>query len=334
MAPSEETSSASCSQQPEQDDEGAELQQDSHKIQQGVPTNFEGNISRSQSPSCIGTINPVLDGSRNVATNSTENVGPFVEGQNSNADVCVKNINPHVNSRKGGSDNSESVVDRPETDEHILDSSQSVESTDQVVDGPNAAVTVNVCPDGYGSESGVNVNKRHNDEIHDGPKTVATNYVENVEKIVISSKSVSASNLDNANRGVECSAIVSSVVLEVKDKVVDNPKCIAFSSMEDTDEIMDRIEDKDGSVDNTTCVENIACAVSVSKQETGVKSVNDVSHVTDAAEVDGIEIAKEGKDVGIFSFRTFLFCLKCMYACTCVCSLKLLFDSTLSWQWL
>jgi hypothetical protein len=298
MAPSEETTSSTCSQQPEQDEEGAGLQQDSHKIQQGVSTNFEETVSRSESPSCIGTIN----GPRNVATNGTENMGPFVEGQNSNADVCVKNINPHVNSRKSGSDNSESIVDRPETDEHILDSSQSVESTDQVVDGPNicAAVTVNVCPDEYGSESGVNINKRHNDEIHDGPKTVATNYIENIEKVVISSKSVSASNLDNANQGVECSAIVSSVVLEAKDKVVDNLMCIAFSSMEGTDEIMDRIEDKDGSADNTTCVENIACAVSVSKQEIGVKSANDDSHVT-AAEVDGIEIAKQGKDVGIIS---------------------------------
>lgn len=304
MAPSEETTSATCSQQPEQDVAGAKLQQDSPKIQQGASTNFEENIGHSGSPSCIGTIDPVLDGPKNVATNGTKNMDPLVESQNSNANVCVKNINPRVNSPKSGSDNSignrDSVVDK--NVDHILDRSQSVENTDQVVDGRNirAAVTENVCPDGNGSESVVNTSKRHNDEIVDGPRKVATNYVENDDKVVISSKSVTATNLDNVTQGVECSTSVSSVVNEKKSKVVDNPKCIAFASTEDIDEIMDRLKDKDSSADNTTCVENITCAVSVSKQEIGVKSANDDSHVTVAAKVDDVEIAKKGKDVGIF----------------------------------
>jgi hypothetical protein len=315
MAPSEETTSASCSQQPEQDEAGAKLQQNSRKIQQDALTNFEENTSRSESPSCIGTIDPILHGPRNVATNGTENMGPLVESQNSNANICAKNSNPQVNSPDNITENNDSIVDRHETVEHTLDSSQSAETTDQVVDGPN--ICTPVCPDGYGSDSVVNINERRNDKIHDGPKTIATNYVENVEKVVISSKSVSATNVDNVNQGVEGSAIVSSVVLEVKDKVVDNPKCIAFASKEDTDEIMDRIKDNDGSANNTTCVENIACAVSVSTQEIGVKSVNDDSHVTDAAKVDGIEVAEEGKDVGIFS--SYFSVLSKTYVCLYVC---------------
>jgi hypothetical protein len=140
MAPSEETTSATCSQQQEQHVASA-------KLQQGAPTNFEENISHNGSPSCIGTIDPVLDGPKNVATNCTENMDSLVESQNSNATVCVKNINPHVNSPKSGSnnstENSDSVMDRHKNVDHILDSSQSVENTDQVVDGPNicAAVT-------------------------------------------------------------------------------------------------------------------------------------------------------------------------------------------------
>lgn len=325
MAPSEETTSATCSQQPEQDVARAKLQQDSPKIQQGVSTNFEENIGHSGSPSCVGTIDPVLDGPKNVATNGTENIDPLVESQNSNASVCVKNVNPRVNSPKSGSNNSignsDSVADK--NVDHILDSSQSVENTDQTVDGPGicAAVTENVCPDGNGSESVVNTNKRHNDEIHDGPTKVATNYAENDDKVVISAKCVTATNLDNVEQGAECSTSVSSVVNEKKSKVVDNPKCIAVASTEDNDEIMDRLKDKD-SGDNTTCVENIACAVSVSKQEIGAKSANDGNHVTVAAKVDDIEIVKKGKDVGIFSL--YFSVLFKIFVCLCVCGVCVL----------
>jgi hypothetical protein len=301
---------------------GAKLQQDSPKIQQGAPTNFEENITHSGSPSCRGTVDPFLDGPKDVATKGTENMDSLVESQNSNANVCVKNINPHVNSPKKGSnnsiENSDLIVDSHKNVDHILDSSQSVENTDQVVDGPNvcAAVTENVCPDGNGSESVVNTSKRHNDQILDGPKKIATNYVKNVDRVVISSKSVTAANLDNVNKG-ECSTSVSSVVHEKKNKVVDNPKCIAFSSKEDIDEIIYRLKDKDTIADSTTCVENTACAVSVSKQEIGVKSVNDSSHVTVAAKVDDIEIAKKGKDTVLFSLYFPVLSKICV--CLCVC---------------
>jgi hypothetical protein len=168
----------------------------------------------------------------------------------------------------------------------------------------------------------VNTSERHDDQILDGPKKVATNHVENVDKVVISSESVTATNLDNVNQGAECITSVSSVVLEKKDKVVGNPKCIAFASVENLDEIMDRPKDKESSADNTACVENIARAVSVSKQQVGIMSVNDDSHVTVAVRADDIEIAKEGKDVGIISLY-FLSCLRYLYASVCVCGLKL-----------
>jgi hypothetical protein len=312
MAPTEETTSATCS-QPVQDETGAKLQQDSPKVQQGVPSNFEENITHSKSPSCKGTVDPVLDVPRNVTTNGTENINSLVESQNSNTYVDVENISPHGNSVKIVSDNStennNSVVDRHETiDRHILDSSQSVDTTDQVVDSPDicTAVSESVCPDGSGSESVVNIKKRHNQQILSGSKKVATNYAENVEKVMIISECATDTNLDNVNLGVECSASDSSVVLEDRDKVVDNSKCIAFATMED-DEIMDKPKDRGGSADNTTSVESIACAVSVSEQEIGVKNVNEDSHVTVAATIDDIDIAKKGKDVGIFYFL--IFCL-------------------------
>jgi hypothetical protein len=311
MAPSEETNSATCSQQQhqqqEQDVAGAELHQDSPKFQQGAPTNCEENINCSASPDHVGDTDPFVDSPKSVTNNCTENMDSLAENLNSDANVCVENINLHMNSPESGSSNSVGnthvITDGPNNvdssckeiiDNTVEDSSQTVRNIDHVVDRPRVSDTVtgSVGQCGDSPKSVVNFSVRNNDKILDGPKKVATNCAQNVEQVVTSSKSDTAAHLENANEGVECPV---SVLKE--DEVVDSPKYVASLSVDNSAKVMDRPENKDVGASAAACIVNIACAVNASEQHISNLSADCDSRVTLAAEVDDIETAKEGKDV-------------------------------------
>ena len=352
MAPSEETATATCSQQQKQDVAGAKLQQDSPKIQQDAPAKLEedmnsntspcctgqvidglrnasdhgDNVNRSTSPSCVDS---VTDGVKSVTTDCAENAYSVAESQNSTS-ACVK---PHVNAPKSGLNscvgNTDSVVSRhkivdttcKEDIDHILGSSHSVANTDQVVDDPDNSVTTttgNVCRAGHSPMSVVVAGKINDDQILDGPKEVAAGSVENPGQIVTSVKRVAATCVDSViNKGV-VNANVDRVVSAAEDSVVGNPEYIACASTENTADVTDRPEDKAGGTNAISRVENIACVASVTKQQVTNMITDDASHASVASKVVDMETAKEGKDADVFAFclpRLFK-----MYVHVCVCA--------------
>lgn len=326
MAPSEETATATCSQQQKQDVAGAKLQQDSPKIQQDAPAKLEedmnsntspcctgqitdglrnasdhgDNVNRSTSPSCVDS---VTDGVKSVTTDCAENADSVAESQNSTS-ACVK---PHVNGSKSGFNscvgNTDSVVDRhkivdttcKEDIDHILGSSQSVAYTDQVVDDPDNSVTItgSVCRAGH-SPMSVVAGKINGDQILDGPKEVAAGSVENSGPVVTSAKSVGATCADSVvNKGV-VNLSVDRVVSATEDSVVDNPDYIACASTENTADVTDRPENKAGGTNAISRVENIACVASVTKQQVTNMITDNASHASVASKVVDVETANEG----------------------------------------
>jgi hypothetical protein len=325
MAPSEETTSATCSQQQEQDVAGAKLQQDNPKIQEHAPTTREENINLNVSSSCVGNVDTDADSLKSVATNCADNIVSLAQRPNGDAIVCVENINPHVNGLKSLSNNcmgnTESVVDISknvrttckEDINHILDNSESVGNAGQVVDSPNISVVIaeNVGQGEDSPRSVINSSIKNNDQILDGPKKVATNCVENIDQVVTDSKSVTTTNLDNVNQVVECPASVNSVVIGMEEKVVDSPKCVASASADNTAEVGDSPKNEDVGASTITCVENIACEVSVSKERVANMSTDNASPVVPATRVGCIETGNKGKDV-FFLYSPVLFEI-CVY---------------------
>jgi len=333
MAPSEETATATCSQQQKQDVAGAKLQQDSPKIQQDTPTKIEedmnsntnpcytgqvidglrnasdhgDNVNPSTSPSCVDS---VTDGVKSVTTDCAENADSVAESQNSTS-ACVK---PLVNAPKIGVNrcvgNTDSVVGRhkivdktcKEDIDHILGSSHSVANTDQVVDDPDNSVTTtgNVCRAGHSPMSVAG--KINVDQILDGPKEVAAGSVENPAQIVTSAKSVAATCVDSViNKGV-VNPSVDRVVAATEVSVVHNPEYIACASTENTADVTDRPENKAGGTNAISRVENIACVASVTKQQVTNMITDDASHASVASKVVDMENANEGKDADVFAF--------------------------------
>ena len=335
MAPSEETATATCSQQQKQDVAGAKLQQDSPKIQQDTPAKIEedmnsntnpcytgqvidglrnasdhgDNVNPSTSPSCVDS---VTDGVKSVTTDCAENADSVAESQNSTS-ACVK---PLVNAPKIGVNscvgNTDSVVGRhkivdktcKEDIDHILGSSHSVANTDQVVDDPDNSVTTtgNVCRAGHSPISVVVAGKINVDQILDGPKEVAAGSVENPAQIVTSAKSVAATCVDSViNKGV-VNPSVDRVVAATEVSVVHNPEYIACASTENTADVTDRPENKAGGTNAISRVENIACVASVTKQQVTNMITDDASHASVASKVVDMENANEGKDADVFAF--------------------------------
>ena len=353
MAPSEETATATCSQQQKQDVAGAKLQQDSPKIQQDAPANLEedmnsntspcctgqvidglrnasdhgDNVNRSTSPSCVDS---VTDGVKSVTTDCAENADSVAESRNSTS-ACVK---PHVNGPKSGFnscvENTDSVVDRhkivdttcKEDIDHVLGSSHSVANTDQVVDDPDNSVTTtgNVCRAGHSPLSVVVAGKINDDQILDGPKEAAAGSVENPGQVVTSAKNVSATCVDSViNKGV-VNPSVDRVVSATEDSVVDNPEYITCASTENTADVTGRPENKAGLTNAISRVENIACVASVTKQQVTNMITDDASHASVASKVVDMETANEGKDADVFCILLASFIQdKRSYACVCVC---------------
>lgn len=259
MAPSEETTTTTCSQQQEQGVVDAKLREDTPKIKDCAPSNHE------------------------------ENIVSVVQRPNGDGTVCVENINPHVNSMKNLSI-SESVVGRStiskEDIDHIRDDSECV------VDIPNISgvVTENV---GQGEDSVVvnSVNKR--DQILDGPKKFDINRVENVDQVVTNSISVTAADLDDVNRVLECPSSVVGVLTE--------EEVVACGCVDDTPEVMDS-QENDVSARIVTCVESMASASSVSNEWVANVSADNVHHVTSGCRVG----CNEGKDF-LFLYLAFSF---------------------------
>jgi hypothetical protein len=314
MAPSEETTGSTCSQQQqeqeqEQDVVGAKLQQDSPKIRERAATTCDENINLSISVNSVGN-DTDTDSLKGVPTNCAENTVSSVQHSNGHAVVCVENINLHVNSLKSLCNNcirsTEPVVDSSknvhitckEDMDHVLGSSESAGNAGQVVGSPNisAVITENV---GQGEDSTrkvINTSIKNNDQILDGPKKVSTNCVENIDQVVMNSRSVTSTNLDSINQ-VECPTSVASVVAGKEVKVVDSPKCVASSTAYNTPEVMDNPKNKDASASTVTHVENIARAVSVSNEQVAKMSTNDASPVISATRVGCSETGNRGKDV-------------------------------------
>jgi hypothetical protein len=356
MAPSEETATATCSQQQKQDVAGAKLQQDSPKIQQDAPAKLEEDMNRSTNPSCIGQVidglinssdhgdsvnrstspscvDSVTNGVKSVTTDRAENADSVAESQNTSS-ASVKNYKPHVNGPKNGCNscvvNTDSVVDRlkivdttsKEDTDHILNSSQSVTNTDQVVDDPDNSVTTtgNVCHAGDSPKSVVVASKINDDQILDGPKKVAAGGVENTGQVVTSAKSVAATCVDSGiNKGV-VNPSVDRVVCATEDSVVDNPEYIACASIENTAEVTDGPANKAGGTNAISRVENIACVASVTKQQVTNMITDDASHASVACKVVDMETANEGKDADVFAIcLPFLFEIYVhVHMCVCV----------------
>jgi hypothetical protein len=363
MAPSEETATATCSQQQKQDVAGAKLQQDSPKIQQDTPAKREEDVNRSTSPSCIdqvidglknasdrgdsmnhsaspSSVDSVTDGHKNVTTDRAENADSLVESQNS-TNACVKDCEPHVNCEESGFNsrvgNTASVVDRhknvdttcKEDIDHILDSSQNVANTDQVVDDPDNFITTagHVCQAGDSPKTVV-VADKINDQILDGPKDVAADCVENTDQVVTSAESVTATCLNSV-----INERVVNPSVDGGDKVVNTPESVACASVENTAEVTDRPESKAGGTNAISRVANMACVVSVTQQQVTNISTDDASHVSVASKVVDVETANEGKDADTFALYLSLSFEIYVHVCVCVCvcvHIKLILEFTLA----
>jgi hypothetical protein len=324
MAPSEETTSAACSEQQEQDVAGAKLQQDSPRVQEHASATRDENIDLSVSPNAIGNVETVADSVKSVATSCAENIVSLIQRPDSDGVTCVENINPHVNNLKSLSDNSvvtaDSAVDSTknvcptweEGLEHFLNSSECVGNDGEVVESPNisAAFTGNIGQHEDSPKSVLSTSIRNNDHIPDGPKKVASKCLEYIEQDVANSKSVTATNLSNIHQVAECPASVDSVVIGKEEKVVDNPKCVASACVDIASEGTDNPKNEGVSDSTTTLVENVACAVSVSKDRVANVSMDNASPVTPATKVDCSEAGTKGKDILFLYFpRFFKMCM-------------------------
>ncbi|GFG29505.1 hypothetical protein Cfor_05058, partial [Coptotermes formosanus] len=329
MAPSEETATATCSQQQKQDVAGAKIQQDSPKIQQDAPAKREEDVNRSPSasrtdqvidglqnatdcgdsmnhssnPSCVDT---VTDGHKSVTTDCAENVDSLVGSRNS-TNACVNNCKPHVTGQKSGFSscvgNTDSVIDRrkkvdttsKEDIDDILDDSQNVANAEQVVDDPDNSVTTagHFCRAGDSPKSVVVADKRNDDQILDGPKEVAADCVETTDQVVTSAKSVAATCLHSVINESVVNQHVDSVVCAKEDEVVGDPESVVCASIENTAEVTDKPENKADGPNAISRVENMACVVSVTKQQVTNVSIDDASHVSVASKVVDVETANE-----------------------------------------